>query len=167
MPRSVMSQSCRVWLAVPVIIGALSSISTPLRSPELTGRPETSATMRLRILAASQELFASSCGNGGYAVTLNQLATPPPGSTDAFLPAPATESHWHGYVFQLIPAGVAGPRDCHGRPTSRSFSATAVPIVFGESGRRSFTVVPDGTIWYSETSVAPTEPFERSGNRIN
>jgi hypothetical protein len=158
----------RTFLMVPPMIVLLSFIADRGRHRDPAHERETSAMVLLRTLAASQILFETSCGNGGYARTIDQLAAPPPGSTDAYWDASALKKVSRSYVVTLnASVDASGPADCHGQPTSRSFHATAVPIVFGKSGSHSFTVGRDGALWYSETAVAPTEPFEQTGKRIN
>jgi hypothetical protein len=160
----------RTFLLVPPMIALISVFA------ELSGGPqrnpahehETSAMMLLGVLAAGQVMFETSCGNGGYARTIDQLAAPPPGSSDGFVDASALKKVSRSYVVTLTASvDASGPADCHGRPTSRSFQATAVPAVFGKSGSHSFTITRDGAIWYSETAVAPSAPFEQTGRRIN
>jgi hypothetical protein len=125
--------------------------------------------MRTRVvhLAASQIMFTTTCGNGGYAASIDQLTTPPPGSSDAFFGRTGLDRLAPYYTVTLIPAAAGGPSDCNGHPTSRAFTATAVPNVFGESGRQSFVVDRAGTIWSSDSPVAPTEPFDSTGKRLN
>lgn len=166
--RSVKSRHLGLFLAVLVWIGLISAGASPVRLPTRIGKPETSAAVILRTIAASQIMFATSCGNGGYARTLDQLATPPPGSSDGFFDRAAIDRLAAFYTVTLLPGrDGSGPKDCHGHPTSRAFTATAVPNVFGESGRRSFAVDRDGTIWSSDSPVPPTEPFDRTGKRFN
>jgi hypothetical protein len=160
-------QSVRLTLMVLLLIGVIAGLSGTVRSPTRTGRPETAAAVLLRTIVASQILFTTSCGNGGYARSFDQLATPPPGSSDAFFDRTGLDRLAPYYTVTLIPARAGGPNDCNGHPTSRAFTATAVPNVFGGTGRRSFAVDRDGTIWSSDSPVPPTEPFDRTGKRLN
>jgi hypothetical protein len=157
----------RTFLMVPPMFVLLSLFATRGTHRDSGEQRATDAAMFLRILASSQVLFQTSCGSGGYARALEQLLTPPPGSSDGFLDRSSIEKVDRSHTITLIPAERTGPLDCHGRPTAHSFSATAVPLVFLEGGRRSYTLAPDGTIWYSESAVPPSEPFARSGKRIN
>ena len=165
--RSLRSRHPGLFLAVLVWISLFSAVSQPVRLPTRIGKPETSAWLILRTIAASQTMFATSCGNGGYATSIDQLTTPPPGSSDAFFDRTSLDRLAPYYTLTLIPARAGGPNDCNGHPTSRAFTATAVPNVFGESGRQSFAVDRDGTIWSSDSPVPPTEPFDRTGKRLN
>ena len=156
----------RTFLMVPPMFVLLSLFATrgPHGDPEW--RRDMAAASFLKTLAASQLMFDTSCGNGGYAATIEQLVTPPPGSSDGFLDKAAIEDSARRRTITLVPAERTGPLDCHGRPTTRSFSATSVPKGI-ESGRRSFTLAADGTIWYSESAVPPSEPFEKTGKKFN
>lgn len=166
MRKLIAYPAVRTFLMVPPMFVLLSIFATrgPQRDPG--EQRATTAAIFLRILASSQVLFQASCGSGGYARMLEQLLTPPPGSSDGFLDRSSIEKVDRSHTITLIPAERTGPLDCHGRPTSHSFSATAVPIIFLEGGRRSFTLAADGTIWFSESAVPPSEPFERSGKPI-
>ena len=167
MKRLTAYPAVRTFLLVPPMFVLLSVFATHGPHRDSGEQSATTAAIFLRILSASQIMFQTSCGNGGYARTLEQLFTPPPGSSDGFLDRSSIEKVDRSHTITLIPAERLGPLDCHGRPTAHSFSATAAPIIFLESGRRSFTLAPDGMIWYSESAVPPSEPFERSGKRIN
>jgi hypothetical protein len=141
----------RFWLMVVVMIGLIGTVSVPVRMPDLINQREGSGRVVLQMLSISQKEFAASCGNGGYARTIEKLAAPPSGSSDGFLDgAMVTQASRH-YVITLTGSGTSGPLDCFGEPTVRSYSATAVPLVLGESGRRSFTLKPDGTISSTES----------------
>jgi hypothetical protein len=151
---------------VAVFLAIAAYLAGPARSPTSSGEAATSAAMLLRMLAASQVMFASSCGNGGYARTFDQLATPPPGSSDGFFDHGRLDRIRRTYTVALLPAAT-GPTDCNGHPTSGSFTATAVPLNFDKFARRSFTLDPSGRLWYSESRTAPTEPFEKTGKPLN
>jgi type IV pilus assembly protein PilA len=151
-------------LIVVAIISIIAAIAVPglLRS-KMTAN-ETSAAISLRTTAASQVLYATSCGSGGFAATYLILGTAPPGSTDAFIGADlggtATPSK-AGYNFTLGPGAgsAAGPNDCNGTATITSYYATAVPATFGSSGSRSFAVNQGNVVWELNAATAPTEPL--------
>ena len=123
-------------LIVVAIISIIAAIAVPgLLSARMTGN-ETSAISSLRVTHASQLLYSTACGNGGYAPTFLVLGTPPPGSTQAFISedlgrhlAPAKT----GFNFALAPGAgsAAGPNDCNGAATITTYLATAVPQSFG------------------------------------
>lgn len=166
--RSLRSRHLGLFLAVVVWISLISAVSQPVRLPTRIGKPETSAWLILRTIALSQTMFATSCGNGGYATSIDQLTTPPPGSSDAFFDRTGLDRLARYYAVTLFASPNAGaPTDCHGHPTAIVFTATAVPKVFGEIARHSFALDRQGTIWYSESPIAPTEPFDKNARRLN
>ena len=159
-------------LIVVAIISIIAAIAVPglLRS-KMTAN-ETSAAIALRTTAASQVLYATSCGNGSFAATYLILGTPPPGSNDAFVGADlgATVTPIKaGYNFTLGPGAgsQSGSNDCNGAATVTSFYATAVPQTFGTSGSRSFAVNQGNVVWELNAATAPTEPFGPPAKPVN
>ena len=151
-------------LIVVAIISIIAAIAVPglLRS-RMTAN-ETSALASLQAINKAEMLYATSCGNGGFSVSIAVLGTPPPGSTEAFLGADLTQSatpQKAGYNFTLgggAGAG-AGPNDCNGTATQTTYYATAIPQTFGSTGGRSFATNPGQTVWQVNAAAAPTEPF--------
>ena len=155
-------------LIVVAIISIIAAIAVPglLRS-KMTAN-ETSALASLLAINKAEVLYATSCGNGGFAASIAVLGTPPPGTTEAFLPADLTQTaspQKSGYNFTLGPgAGAgAGPNDCNGTATQTWYYATAVPQAFGSSGARSFATNAGQTVWQVNAAAAPTEPFGAPG----
>ncbi len=151
-------------LIVVAIISIIAAIAVPglLRS-RMTAN-ETSALASLQAINKAEILYATACGNGGFAVSIPVLGTPAPGTTEAFLPADLTQTaapQKSGYNFTLGPGAGAGtgPNDCNGTPTQTSYYATAVPQTFGTTGARSFSTNAGQTIWQVPAAAAPTEPF--------
>ena len=150
-------------LIVVAIISIIAAIAVPglLRS-RMTAN-ETSAIASLLAINKGEILYATSCGDGGFAVSLAVLGTPPPGTTEAYLGADLTQvpSQKSGYNFTLAAgAGAgAGPNDCNGIATQTSYYATAVPQTLGSTGARSFATNTGQTIWQIYGATAPTEPL--------
>src|SRR6202041_3359744 len=72
-------------LIVVAIIGIIAAIAVPgLLRARMSGN-EASAIGSLRAINSAQSTYASSCGAGNYAQTLNDLALAPTGSTSAFV----------------------------------------------------------------------------------
>lgn len=150
---------------MPAMILWITWCGTRLHHGEFS-HGDASAAVFLKMIWTGQRLFATACGNAGYATSIAELAVPLPGSSDGFLNPESLERVTRDYVVQITSTEY-GPIGCLGRPTAHGFIVTAVPIVFGESGRRrSFTLAPDGTIWYSESAIAPTEPFDVTGKKL-
>jgi prepilin-type N-terminal cleavage/methylation domain-containing protein len=151
-------------LVVVALIGIIAAFATPrLLRARMTAN-ETSAIASIRAVASAEIAFSASCGSGAYAVDLPTLGVAPPGTAHAFLSAELTGSaspQKSGYNYWLVPGrgSGAGPSDCHGNPTATRFYASTAPASFGISGRRSFAVTANKTIWQTYTAGAPTEPF--------
>src|SRR3954463_2721877 len=72
-------------LIVVAIIGIIAAIAVPgLMRARMSGN-ETSAIASLRAINSGEASYSTSCANGGYAVTLDDLARPPAGSNQGFI----------------------------------------------------------------------------------
>jgi len=151
-------------LIVVAIISIIAAIAVPgLLRAKMTGN-ETSALGSISAIRTAEVAYSSTCGNNGFAVKLTTLATPTPGSTDAFLGADlggSDAAQKSGYNFAVVAgAGAApGPNDCNGTATQTTFYATAVPQTFGTTGTKSYATNASNTIWQLPAATAPTEPF--------
>ena len=151
-------------LIVVAIIGIIAAIAVPgLLRARMSGN-EASAIGSLRAINGGEAAFSSSCANGGYAVLLANLATPPAGSTSGFISPdlktdPTVKS---GYTVTLAADGTAGTSAvagtaCNGTTGQMSsFTATADPVTPGSTGTRYFATDTRGTIFYSNTAAFTT-----------
>lgn len=154
----------RAELAILVVLAGLIAGCGLLRA-RMAGN-EAAAIASLRVIASAQVAYQKTCGEGGYAATLVILGTPVGEAAEPFLRArlgSAAAPETQGYRFEMG-AGIdaeVGPTDCHAaaNPTITTFYASAEPLRFRESGRRSFAVNPVNVIWQNLTAEAPTEPF--------
>ena len=151
-------------LIVVAIISIIAAIAVPgLMSAKVSGN-EAAAITAMRTTHASQLLYSTSCGMGGYAPSYTTLGTPPPGSPNSFISdymgRHATPVK-NGYTFTVAAGSgsAAGPPDCNGAATITTYIATGVPQTFGTTGNRSFSVNMSGSIWYVAAAAAPSEPF--------
>ena len=73
-----------------------------------------------------------------------------------------------GYTYGLAAGAgaVPGPVDCNGTATNSAFYGSAVPLAFGSTGRRSFAVNAENTMWELDAAVAPSEPFSAPASPI-
>jgi type IV pilus assembly protein PilA len=151
-------------LIVVAIIGIIAAIAVPgLLRARMSGN-ETSAIGGMRAINTAEVSYSAACGQGGYAVALPTLGTPPPGGNQAFLSndltgvAPVLKS---GFTYTLAAGlgGAAGPVDCSGTPTNVTYYTTAFPTSFASTGNRSFASNSAGAIWQSITVAPPVEPF--------
>lgn len=153
------------WLRWPATMAAIVLVvvfvPARLRSPER--RPDMQAIAGLRELASAEVEYAASCGNGGYATSLDVLLAAAPGRS-AFLSRQLVggmSTLPSGAVITLGPGlgSTDGPTDCLGRTTGTGYYATAVPRASGAAAARAFAMRTDGVVWQVSGPAAPTEPF--------
>jgi prepilin-type N-terminal cleavage/methylation domain-containing protein len=150
-------------LIVVAIIGIISAIAVPgLMRARMSGN-EASAIGSLKAINSAQATFSASCGNGFYAPSLVQLATPPSvGGGDGFIGAdlandPSVKS---GYTVTLTPGAAAAgaPASCNGAAAGTvvsTYFVGAEPIAGG--GSRFFGTNQSGTIFQHTAAVPVTQ----------
>ena len=144
-------------LIVVAIIGIIAAIAVPgLLRARMSGN-EASAIGSIRTLSSAEATFAASCGGGGYAIALTDLAAPPTGTTTPFVATDlgaAGVTPKAGYLFTITahPDGdgvevLASGASCNGGgATETRFFAIATPQVFGSTGTRYFATDESGQI---------------------
>ena len=156
-------------MIVVSIIGIIALIAIPgLLRARLSGN-EASAIGALRAINSGQASYSSSCGEGGYAILLEDLVKPPGGSAQGFI-SPDLKSNGvtkSGYVVALAKDGGPGVLDvgtaattCNssaGQPAS-SYFVSAEPTTPGGTGTRYFATDKRGTIFY-DTVAAIANPI--------
>ena len=144
-------------LIVVAIIGIIAAIAVPgLLRARMSGN-EASAIGSLRAVNSAESTYSSSCGGNGYAQTLADLATPPPGSTQGFI-SPDLSSNGvvkSGYVVNLEPDASASvvtlaAATCNPGASDAisSYFSEAHPSAVGSTGQRSFGTDSRGTIFF-------------------
>ena len=143
-----------------IVLSIIAAIAVPgLLRARVSGN-ESVAIQRLAAIQVAQTAFAAGCGNGGYATSLVDLAGGVPGTTEQIAElARLDREPKSGFRFVVRPRGTVGAPDCHGRPTSTVWYASAEPVTFGTTGTRSFAIDASGTIWQVTQAAAPVEPF--------
>ena len=133
-------------LLVVAIIAIIAAIALPGLMRARLAANESSAIASLRTIGSAQATFASSCGGGGFAQSLDDLAEPPTGTTVAFIPPDVAAGEKGGYTLLLV-EGLGEPMaeaevTCNGSTagTRSSYLATANPITDGRSGVRAFGI---------------------------
>ena len=100
-------------LIVVAIIGIIAAIAVPgLLRARMSGN-EASAIGSLRAINSGQASFSSSCANGGYAIDLKDLVTPPTGGSQGFI-SPDLKSNGvtkSGYNVTIAKDGASGVTD--------------------------------------------------------
>ena len=144
------------------VIGILSAIALPsLMRARLSGN-EASAIASLRTISSAQQTYSSTCGGGGFAATLEDLALPPVASA-AFITADLGAAGLagtpkSGYLFGLEGRGATvlpGNQTCNGSgdDTRTDFFANANPSEPGISGNRHFAIDQSGQIRQADTEL--------------
>jgi len=155
-------------LIVVAIIGIIAAIAVPgLLRARMSGN-EASAIGSLRAINSGQASFSSSCANGGYAIDLKDLVTPPTGSSQGFI-SPDLKSNGvtkSGYVVTIAKDGASGVTNigtttaCNGtvgQPAS-SYWGQADPATPGGTGTRFFASDTRGTIFQDTATIANPIP---------
>ncbi len=155
-------------LIVVAIIGIIAAIAVPGLLRARQSGNEASAIGSVRAINSAQATYAASCGGGGYAQSLTDLALAPAGgvpfiSPDLAATDPAIKS---GYTVTV--AGLAGAatvlvaaNTCNGAAANSlaGFHVTAVPVTVGSTGQRSFASDARGTIYQDGAGAAIANPI--------
>jgi type II secretory pathway pseudopilin PulG len=142
-----------IVLAVTGVLVAMAIVE--LERARLAGN-EAAAVGSLRAINSAESTYASSCGAAGYAQSLEDLAKPPPGASQAFIPPDLTKNGIvkKGYAVSVAPdhgATVVTPtmRACNAPAANAmsSYFASANPVSPGFSGKRTFATNKNGKIY--------------------
>ena len=149
-------------LIVVAMIAVLATIAFPIMMRARMTSNEGVAVASLRTIHSAEAAYASACGSGGYAQSLEDLAKIPPGNTVAFIYAPFTENGaiQSGYVASVTAGDgattiVDKSQTCNGSDDDAvtTFVAERHPVSLGETGVRSFAVDTQGTMYMRQDGV--------------
>jgi hypothetical protein len=166
-----------VWVVVAVlaagilaVIGIAAVFVAPLLAPGGESANEASAVGWLRAINTGEAAYSAKCGEGGYAVSLGDLAKPPRTGGGPFVPGDIGRNGatMDGYRFTLVRSRAGGVTEvgaaaatCNGAtatPASGYF-ATAEPTAPGTSGKRYFATDASGIVYRSDRPIAnPIRP---------
>jgi prepilin-type N-terminal cleavage/methylation domain-containing protein len=147
-------------LIVVAIIGIIAAIAIPgLLRARMSGN-EASAIGSVRAVNSAQETFAASCGGGGFAGSMQALATGV-GLVPPFLPpdiaAASVAPGKSGYLVDAVSGGnvvLVAASTCNAIAASQTdYLATATPITVGTTGGRSFASDSRGSIFQDNAGV--------------
>ena len=138
------------------IIGIVSAVAVPQLLRARLAANEAGAIASMRVISSSNTNYAATCGAGGYATDLADLAKAPRGAPAAFIsPDLGTNGVYKaGYVFTLEPNAaddtttitIASCNDATS-PLVTSFYTSATPTIIGVTGNRYFATDTPGTIY--------------------
>jgi len=147
-------------LMVVAIIGIIAAIAVPQLLRARQSSNEASAIGSIRAIASAEAAYAASCGGGGYAPTLEDLAlVPAVGAAFINLDLGVTNVTKSGYTVNLAPGTdvtvmTLGADTCNaGADTVATFYAHAEPVQVGGTGQRSFATDQRGTIFQLATGA--------------
>ena len=150
-------------LLVIAIIAIIAAIALPGLMRARLAANESSAIASLRTIGSAQATFASSCGGGGFAQSLDDLGEPPTGTNVPFIPPDVAAGEKAGYTILLV-EGLGDPIaepdvTCNGSTagTRSSFLATANPVTDGGSGVRAFGIDKSNTLRWTAAAEGITD----------
>ena len=163
-------------LIVVAIIGIIAAIAVPgLLRARMSGN-EASAIGSLRAINSGEASYSSSCGNGGYAVSLSDLFKSPSSGGAGFIspdlmPTSGSTVLKSGYNVDLQKA--TGAVDFVGtfcnnpaaNPAS-GYGASAAPATLGGTGTRYFGTDTRGTIFQSSSAAFAANAIPSTGAPI-
>lgn len=153
-------------LIVVAVIGIIAAIAIPGLMRARESGNEASAIGSVRAIFAGQTVFVATCGAGGFAQTLNALATAPPGGVP-FISPDLVLGAKSGYSVVNTGSGgivLAAANTCNAVAASMSaYLATATPLAVGATGHRSFGSDERGTIYQDYTGVVLVSPLVAGG----
>jgi prepilin-type N-terminal cleavage/methylation domain-containing protein len=150
-------------LVVVAVIAIIAGIAIPALLQARFRANEAAAIASLSAIRSAESTYASTCADGGFAQSLNDLALPPPGATQSFISEPlgANGVIRSGYVANLtadIGAMVATPaaKTCNGSTADAmtAYFAERHPDRIGITGQRSFAIATSGTIYFKDDGTA-------------
>jgi hypothetical protein len=153
------------------VIGISVAIVFPLmRDSRTPAEYESSAVGWLRVINSGEEKYSTTCAQGGYAVSLEDLAkAPKAGGSPFVIGGIGTNGVMEdGYRFAVVRSRAAGVVDvgtvattCNGStatPASGYF-ASAAPTDPARKGRRYFATDASGTVYQSDRPIEnPIQP---------
>ena len=142
-------------LIVVAIIGIIAAIAVPGLLRARQSGNEASAIGSVRAISSAEVTYASSCGGGGYAQSLADLAKAPAGGVGFISPdLNANAVVKSGYTFSLaaptdtvIVMVAANTCNTSAANALSSFYSHSEPVTVGSTGQRSFASDHRGTIY--------------------
>jgi prepilin-type N-terminal cleavage/methylation domain-containing protein len=153
-------------LVVVAVIAILAGIAIPAFLQARMRTNESAAIGSLSAIRSAQATYASTCADGGFAQSLNDLARPPAGGTQSFISEPlgANGVIRSGYVANMsadlgsvIVTPAANTCNASAAPAMSGYFAERHPNQISITGQRSFAISTGGTIYYKDdgTLIAP------------
>jgi type IV pilus assembly protein PilA len=148
-------------LIVVAIIGIIAAIAIPgLLRARMAGN-ESSAIGSMRSISSGEATYSSSCGRGGYAISLTALSTAPVGSQGFVSPDLDPAIAGAGTVGQVDKSGygvsvedgdgavaiASAAQTCNATAARSTYFAHSEPVTLDRTGRRAFGTDQRGTVF--------------------
>jgi type IV pilus assembly protein PilA len=147
-------------LIVVAVIGIIAATAIPALLRARQSANESSAIGSLRAIASAEWTFASTCAAGGYAISLDQLATAPPSGAPFLAPDLGTNGIVKSGYYVSVENGDGGVEVTAQAMTCNTYAgansaywAHTEPLVPGSTGQRSFASDGRNTIYQNATGV--------------
>jgi len=143
-------------LIVVAIIGILAAVAVPGILRARIASLESAAVGSIRAINSAETTYASSCGHGGYAQTLDDLSRPATGSAQLFISpdVPANGVAKSGYIMNVsadqsasVVAVASSTCNAAALDAVSGYFAEAHPVSVGISGQRSFATDARGSLY--------------------
>jgi len=143
-------------LMVVAIIGIIAAVAIPGLLRSRLAANEASAIASMRSISSAQSAYSASCGWGYYAMTLEDLADPPPGGS-SFLGEDLATTGIVKSAYTVTMASDAAapggiPPSCNTGALGTGYHATAIPVPGG--GSREFGTNTTGAIYFTDLPAA-------------
>ena len=145
------------WLVALVpAVGIVLAMAVPLLLHVAKQRDEQVAVDVLRQVHAVQQAFRAH--GAGYAINIDSLTTPCPGSNGALSAGSLSQLASVGYALQLRMADAATltGRDCHGRPVASDYYMAVAPLS-AAAAQEAYAGRSDGHVYLFFDGVPPRE----------
>jgi prepilin-type N-terminal cleavage/methylation domain-containing protein len=150
-------------LVVVAVIAILAGIAIPALLQSRMRANEAAAIGSLSAIRSGEAAYASTCADGGFAQSLDDLAKPPAGATQSFISEPlgANGVIRSGYVANLtadlgamIVTAAADTCNASSAPAMSGYFAERHPNQISITGQRSFAIATGGTIYFKDDGSA-------------
>jgi prepilin-type N-terminal cleavage/methylation domain-containing protein len=153
-------------LVVIAVIAIIAGIAIPVVLQARIRANESAAIASMSAIRSAQATFASTCAQGGFAQSLNDLARPAAGATQSFISEPlgANGVIRSGYVANVsadvgatVVTVAASTCNASAADAMSGYFAERHPNAIGISGQRSFAVSTAATLYVREDGalIAP------------
>ena len=148
-------------LLVVTIIGILGSVAIPSMIRARGTAAETAAIASIRTVHAAETTYATSCGNGYYAPSIDSLATPPKAGTPAYIgpefKSDTTDRQHYRFRFTGGKADKDAKATCNGVAAGKAVTTFFISADLLEATNgipaRYFALNQTGTVYVSSKKI--------------